>query len=169
MGSPRSARTRSRGMHIRPDAGALLRWFRRSGVCVRWVGRKLNAAPLAIRTAAIAATVLAVLSATNFIYHAPLFREYSTDAITPELLAALAQVESTGNPLASTYWRWRLTWHPFAIYQPASTSVGMYQMTDAAFAEARGYCIRRHVSSMTAACGTRFNIEMPGHAHRRRS
>ncbi len=162
MGSPRSARTRSRGMHIRPDAGALVRWFRRSGVCVRWVGRKLNSAPIAIRIAAIAATVLAVLSATNFIYHvarkptemfsplssafdktpletwrhyAPLFREYSTDAITPELLAALAQVESAGNPLASTYWRWHLTWHPFAIYQPASTSVGMYQMTDAAFAE----------------------------------
>jgi hypothetical protein len=60
------------------------------------------------------------------------------------LLAALAQVESSGNPLASTYWRWRLTWNPFAIYQPASSSVGMYQMTDAAFAEARGYCIRRH-------------------------
>src|SRR5215510_3891208 len=49
-----------------------------------------------------------------------------------------------GTPLASTYWRWRLTWNPFAIYQPASSSVGMYQMTDAAFAEARRYCIRHH-------------------------
>ena len=28
--------------------------------------------------------------------------------------------------------------------QPASSSVGMYQMTDAAFAEARHYCIRNH-------------------------
>jgi hypothetical protein len=34
---------------------------------------------------------------------------------------------------------------PFAIYHPASISVGMYQMTDAAFAEARHYCIRDHV------------------------
>ena len=56
-----------------------------------------------------------------------------------------AQVEGAGNPVASTYWRWRLTWDPFAIYQPASSSVGMYQMTDAAFAEARHYCIRDHI------------------------
>ena len=77
-------------------------------------------------------------------HYAPLFREYSTASISPELLAALAQVEGAGNPVASTYWRWRLTWNPFAIYQPASSSVGMYQMTDAAFAEARRYCIRHH-------------------------
>jgi hypothetical protein len=76
--------------------------------------------------------------------YAPLFREYSTATITAELLAALAQVEGAGNPVARTYWRWRLTWHPFAIYQPASSAVGMYQMTDPAFAEARRYCIRRH-------------------------
>src|SRR6266511_4004546 len=49
------------------------------------------------------------------------FREHSTHAITPELLAALAQAESDGNPVARTYWRWRLTWHPFAIYEPASS------------------------------------------------
>jgi hypothetical protein len=76
--------------------------------------------------------------------YAPLFREYSTASISPELLAALAQVEGAGNPVASTYWRWRLTWNPFAVYQPASSSVGMYQMTDAAFAEAQHYCIRHH-------------------------
>jgi hypothetical protein len=69
---------------------------------------------------------------------------YSTAVIPPELLAALAQVEGAGNPVANTYWRWRLTWNPFAIYQPASSSVGMYQMTDAAFAEARRYCICDH-------------------------
>jgi hypothetical protein len=77
--------------------------------------------------------------------YAPLFREYSTASITPELLASLAQVESAGNPVASTYWRWRLTWNPLAIYQPASSSVGMYQMTDAAFAETRHYCVRDHI------------------------
>jgi hypothetical protein len=76
--------------------------------------------------------------------YAPLFREYATQAITPELLAALAQVESAGNPLASTYWRWRFSWNPFAIYQPASSAVGMFQMTDGAFTEAKRYCIRDH-------------------------
>jgi hypothetical protein len=77
-------------------------------------------------------------------HYAPLFREYSTASLSPELLAALAQAEGAGNPVASTYWRWRLTWNPFEIYQPASSSVGMYQMTDPAFAEARHYCIRHH-------------------------
>src|SRR5262249_11881602 len=76
--------------------------------------------------------------------YAPLFREYSTASISPELLAALAQIESASNPLASTYWRWRLTWNLFAVYQPASSGVGMYQMTDAAFAEAQRYCILHH-------------------------
>lgn len=73
-----------------------------------------------------------------------LFRKYSTQTITPELLAALAQIESTGNPVARTYWRWRLTWNPFGLYAPASSSVGLYQMTDAAYTEASRYCIRRH-------------------------
>jgi len=77
-------------------------------------------------------------------HYAPLFREYSTGTIPPELLAALAQVEGAGDPLARTYWRWRLTGNPFTLYAPASSSVGMYQITDAAFAEARGYCIRDH-------------------------
>jgi Transglycosylase SLT domain len=70
--------------------------------------------------------------------YAPLFREYSTTSISPELLAALAQVESAGNPIARTYWRWSLTSDPFAVYQPASSAVGMYQMTDAALAEVQG-------------------------------
>ena len=38
-----------------------------------------------------------------------LFRRYSTASIPPELLAALAQVEASGNPLARTYWRWSCT------------------------------------------------------------
>jgi hypothetical protein len=74
----------------------------------------------------------------------PLFRGHATAVITPEFLAALAQVEGAGNPVARTYWRWRLTWNPFELYRPASSAVGMYQITDATFREARRYCIRRH-------------------------
>jgi hypothetical protein len=77
--------------------------------------------------------------------YAPLFREHATAVIAPELLAALAQVEGGGNPVARTYWRWRLTWNPFELYQPASSAVGMYQITDATFREARRYCIHDHV------------------------
>jgi hypothetical protein len=125
-----------------------------------------------VRLVTIAAAALAVFAATNLVYqvmrkptemffpvsgvlnkmpaetwrqYGPLFRQYSSATISPELLAALAQVEGAGNPVARTYWRWQLTWHPFAIYRPASSAVGMYQMTDAAFAEAQHYCIRHHI------------------------
>ena len=77
--------------------------------------------------------------------YGPLFREYSTAVISPELLAALAQVEGQGNPLARTYWRWSSTWRPFEVYRPASSAVGMYQIIDGTFEEATRYCIRDHV------------------------
>jgi hypothetical protein len=76
--------------------------------------------------------------------YAPLFRKYSTSIISPELLAALAQVEGSGNPVVRTYWRWSFSSKPFEVYRPASSAVGMYQITDGTFAEARRYCIRDH-------------------------
>jgi hypothetical protein len=76
--------------------------------------------------------------------YAAIFNRYSTSVITPSLLAAIAQVEGSGNPVARTYWRWAWTSQPFEIYRPASSAVGMYQMTDGTFAEARHYCIRDH-------------------------
>lgn len=166
-----AAKVRSLRTRIGGDWNALFRRLRRwrKHGCTAW--RKLNAAPPALRTVAIAVVALGVFTVINFAYHvmrkptemffpvsgalnkmpaetwrqyAPFFNEYSTAAITPELLAALAQVEGAGNPVARTYWRWRLTWRPFEIYQPASSAVGMYQLTDAAFADARHYCIRHH-------------------------
>jgi hypothetical protein len=74
-----------------------------------------------------------------------LFDRHSTAVITPELLAALAQVESSGNPLARTSWRWRFSWNPFELYRPASSGVGMFQITDGTFAEAKRYCIHEHI------------------------
>jgi hypothetical protein len=76
--------------------------------------------------------------------YAPIFRKYATDVITPDLLAAIAQVEGSGNPVVRTYWRWSWTSQPFEVYRPASSAVGMYQMTDGTFAEARRYCIHDH-------------------------
>ena len=147
----------------------------RTRVLVRRVRRALAvvlATPPAIRIALGALAVVALWLAVNWVYHvvrkptelffpvsgvldkepadtwreyAPLFRRHSTPVITPELLAALAQVEGAGNPVARTYWRWRLHWNPLEVYQPASSAVGMYQITDATFREAKRYCIHDHV------------------------
>ena len=130
------------------------------------------AAPLAIRLVVAAVAVVALWSVVNWTYqlirkpselffpvsgalaktpaetwrqYEPLFREHSTAIMTPELLAALAQVEGEGNPVARTYWRWHVTSNPFDLYRPASSAVGMYQITDATFREAKRYCIHRHV------------------------
>jgi hypothetical protein len=131
----------------------------------------IRAAPLPVRILAGIVVLLGIWSAANWGYqvvrkptelffpvsgalgktppetwrqYGRLFRRHSTAVITPELLAALAQVEGGGNPVARTHWRWRLTWNPFELYQPASSAVGMYQITDATFREARRYCIHDH-------------------------
>ena len=136
----------------------------------RWL-RTLRRAPAATQIIVGLAAVVTLALAVNWIYqvvrkpselffpvsgtlyktpsetwrvYAPIFRKHSTDVITAEFLAALAQVEGSGNPVARTYWRW--SWKPrlLEIYRPASSSVGMYQMTDGTFAQARHYCIRDH-------------------------
>jgi hypothetical protein len=153
----------------------LRRWRRRT----RWARRKLARAPRAVQIAGVAATLLVVTALSNFAYqviHKPtelfffvghrldkepaetwrqygsLFRTYSTGTITPELLAALAQNESSGNPVDRTYWRWRFSFNPFAIYRPASSAVGLFQMTDPAFAEVERFCIRANAVTDTG-CG----------------
>lgn len=132
----------------------------------------LLSAPLALRVVIVMMLMVVAWSALNWTYqvirkpaelffpmsgtlskmpsdtwrqYEPLFRAYSTRTITPELLAAIAQEEGAGNPVARTYWRWRLSWNPFKWYQPASSAVGMYQITDATFDEAKRYCIHDHV------------------------
>ena len=135
--------------------------------------RGLARVPLKVRLLAAGIAVVAVLAAANWVFQAfrkpselffpldgalaktpartwaeygSLFREHSTAVMTPELLAALAQAEGAGNPVARTYWRWRVAWNPTEVYRPASSAVGMYQITDARFAEAKRYCIRNHVT-----------------------
>lgn len=133
--------------------------------------RRLRRAPAALQLGAAATLAIALAAATNGIYqvarkptelffpvsgalqktpsqtwraYAPLFRLHATRALDAEFLAALAQVEASGNPLARTYWRWSWTTRPFDVYRPASSAVGMYQITDATFEDARRYCIHDH-------------------------
>lgn len=96
--------------------------------------------------------------------YGPLFRRYSTSVITPDLLAALAQVEGAGNPLATSAWRWRASWNPLEVYRPASSAVGMYQMTDAAFEDAKRFCIRDHAVSEACWFNRFYTRVVPEHA-----
>jgi hypothetical protein len=133
--------------------------------------RAALAAPMQIRLLLGFAALLLALLAVNWVYqvvrkpaelffpvsgvlfktpaetwrqYGPIFRAHSTAVMTPQLLAALAQVEGSGNPVARTYWRWRLTHEPFEVYRPASSAVGMYQITDGTFRLAKRYCIHDH-------------------------
>jgi len=83
--------------------------------------------------------------AETWVEYAPIFKKFATEVMTPDFLAAIAQVEGSGNPVARTYWRWSWSSQPFDVYRPASSAVGMYQITDGNFAEARRYCIHDHV------------------------
>lgn len=92
------------------------------------------------------------------------FRTYSTRSVSPELLAALAQVESSGDPIGRTYWRWEPSYHPFRIYRPASSAVGLFQTTDPAYAEVTKFCIRdSKVMSERCGSGPYFRT-VPSHA-----
>jgi hypothetical protein len=73
-----------------------------------------------------------------------LFDAHATEVVTPQLLAALAQVESAGDPLATPAWRFRWTWNPLDVYGPPSSAVGLLQLTDGAYADARRLCIHDH-------------------------
>jgi len=87
---------------------------------------------------------LAKSPASTWREYGPLFREHSTPVMTAELLAALAQVEGAGNPVATPQWTWRWSRNPFEWYRPASSAVGMFQITDAAYRDAKRYCIHDH-------------------------
>lgn len=152
---------------------ATIRRLVRSGWLVfRAMLSAVMATPPAVRAILGIALILIVWLTGNWVYHAihkpsevffpldgtlakspretwrqygSLFREHSTAVIMPELLAVLAQVEGAGNPVARTYWRWRLASNPLELYQPASSAVGMYQITNGTFEEAKRYCIHNHV------------------------
>ncbi len=94
--------------------------------------------------------VLVKTPAQTWREYGPQFRQHATAVVTPQFLAALAQIESAANPLAQTYWRWSTTWHPFEVYRPASSAMGMYQITDGTFAQARPECRGKQVPGRNA-------------------
>ncbi len=169
----------------------LKEWRKRA----KTVRRIVHAVPPSVRTVVILILAAGLFLLANLVYHVvrkptemlypvsgvlkkspaetwreygPLFRDYSTANVSAELLAALAQTEGTGDPIAHTYWRFHLTWPPFEIYKPASSAVGMYQITDGTFQDAQHYCIRNHVviERDSGACWSEdlYNRLLPSHA-----
>jgi len=169
--NPRTPRRRSRRKrHF--TLKVLSRFLRRRSRATRRIMKAVLASPPTIRAVVILTTILMLWLGINWAYHAfykptelffplddtlnkspretwkeygALFQEHSTAVITPELLAALAQIEGGGNPVARTYWRWQLSWNPLEWYRPASSAVGMFQITDGTFRDAKHYCIHDHV------------------------
>lgn len=98
----------------------------------------------------------------------PAFRAKATYIVTPDLLAALAQAETNGNPVARTYWKFRWTTDIKNMFAPASSAVGMFQITEGTFKEARQFCIRdgRAVrTSENESCrSSAFSRLLPAHA-----
>lgn len=74
--------------------------------------------------------------------YAGFFNQHSTRLMTPQFLAALAQIESSGNPLATPQWKFRLTDRLSRVFSPQSSSVGLYQFTSGTFDKAKKYCIK---------------------------
>ena len=169
---PRSSPRRRRRSRRRFTIHKLWRFSRRRWRELRAFTRALWASHPAVSIPLTAVLLFIAWLSINWIYHAinkptevffpldnaldknlaetwreygPLFREHATAVITPELLAALAQVEGSGNPVARTYWRWQLSWNPLEWYRPASSAVGMYQLTDGTFQAAKRYCVHDHM------------------------
>jgi hypothetical protein len=170
MARKKRRRARQRRKRIAQMPARALRNVARSKL-VRRVLRRLRRPPRPLRVAlglvAVVATALAInwayqvarkpselwFPVSDSFYKSPqetwaayghLFERHSTRVVTPSLLAALAQVEGSGNPVVRTYWRLRMTREPFEIFRPASSAVGMYQITDGTFEIARRYCVHDH-------------------------
>ena len=142
---PRSAKRKAQPTTV--SRVRLSRLWPRAELRRRWV-KLFRRAPGGAQAAICVVAVVAVWAVINVIYqvarkptelffpvsgalyktpaetwrqYAPVFREHSTGVMTPELLAALAQVEGSGNPVVRTYWRWSFRPEPFEIYRPASS------------------------------------------------
>jgi hypothetical protein len=69
-----------------------------------------------------------------------IFETYETSTLDAEFLAALAQAESAGNPIATPYWEFTLQQDILSLFRPASSSLGLYQMTYDTFQDAKRFC-----------------------------
>ena len=147
----RPARTRRRGRGWRRARLPLAAWILPALVALALVNFAVQVIRKPTELLGLVVPTSAKSPAETWSEYGPLFREHATEVVSPALLAALVQVESSGDPLARTFWRWRWTSNPFRIWAPASSAVGILQITDGTFAQARHYCIHDHAVARDGA------------------
>jgi hypothetical protein len=106
------------------------------------VGYQLARKPTEVLAAVIPSTPRS--PARTWEDYGALFQANATAIVRPELLAALAQAESAGDPLASPPWTLRWSANPLDLYGPPSSAVGLLQMTEGNFQDARRLCVLDH-------------------------
>ena len=57
------------------------------------------------------------------------FKNFAFGGLSSSYIAALTQIESSGNPLARPPWSFSFRLHPFQIFAPLSSSFGLLQLT----------------------------------------
>ena len=87
---------------------------------------------------------LAKVPAQTWRQYGPLFHEHSHAGRHPRVPGRTGPSREHRRPGSTDLLAVALTWNPLELYRPASSAVGMFQITDGTFAEARRYCIHDH-------------------------
>ncbi|MEC9282814.1 MAG: hypothetical protein VX642_08880 [Bdellovibrionota bacterium] len=92
--------------------------------------------------------------------------ENAGNKIDPFFMASLIQVESMGNPLATTYWSFNFLTEPWKMYAPASTATGLLQVTKPTWDTVLKYCQNAKASVRNQSCNHWFGSYrvFPSHA-----
>ena len=101
--------------------------------------------PQADRAALPGRGALVKTPASTWREYGPLFREHSTSGHHARAARRARPGRGCGRPRGADALALALARNPFEWYRPASSAVGMYQITDATFRDARRYCIHDHV------------------------
>ena len=106
--------------------------------------------PQADRAPRLVAPASAKLPEATWAEYGELFEEHATELVEPELLAALVQVEARGSARAHLL-ALAMELEPARALRPASSAVGILQITDGTFVEASRLCVHDHAVAREGA------------------
>lgn len=97
--------------------------------------------------------------------YADAFERHETDKVPAHLLAAIAQVESSGDFLASPPWTFQFALSPLDVYRPMSSAFGLMQMTDGNFRLANRTCQKNNRWVISKDCERSWSFRWwPSHS-----